>query len=294
MSTRAAALAVTGRPAGSAAWLASGLGPRVTFAPDGVASITDTAAAAANHGGKTEVAASGSSGTATAEKKITTESQAGQVEKPVRPDWLPESIWDADKGFRKDQFDSLVALKAETDSRAATLPTAADKYEVKLPADFKLPDGVELPQGEKVIDEKDPRVQAAREYAFKNKMSQADFESLLAFGANMDMAERSRLKDAVTAERDKLGGRAVDRIKAVTTWLDAKLGAETAASLHAMMFTSKQIEAFERLMQLNRGDVPGRPGASREGTGASTQIEGYEKMTFRQRMAAIDARKAGT
>ena len=96
----------------------------------------------------------------------------------------------------------------------------------------------------------------------------------------------------MTEEREKLGGRGVERIKAVTTWLDAKLGAESAASLHSMMFTAKQIEAFERLMQLNRGDVPGKPGASREGAGASTQIEGYDKMTFRQRMAAIEARKA--
>src|SRR5690606_11132097 len=94
------------------------------------------------------------------------------AEKPVRPDWLPETIWDADKGFKKDDFDSLVALKAETDSRRASVPAEAGKYEVNLPASFKMPEGFELKEGECMINEADPRVAALREWAHSQCMTQ--------------------------------------------------------------------------------------------------------------------------
>jgi hypothetical protein len=279
-------IAGTGLRGGSAAWLASSaIGPAIHFAPDGVSGLADTGDAG---GGADKTADAGAADktadAADGDKTAADMTKEKTAQKPVRPDWLPETMWDADKGFKKADFDSLVALKAETDSRAASLPATADKYEIKLPTSFKVPDGFELPQGESLINADDPRVAAAREYAHKNKLSQGEFEELLAFGANMDIAERGRMKEAVGKEREKLGGRAVERIKAVTTWLDAKLGGEQAASLHSMMFTAKQIEAFERLMQLNRGDVPGNPGAGRDAKPAEIADEDWNKMSATDRI----------
>jgi len=272
------------RPGSSLAFMATGLGPRVVFAPEGIADVGG-GGDGGDQGGGNKGGAGGDDGKAKsgaetgADKGGAGDDKGKGGEKPLRPDWLPESIWDADKGFKADDFNALVSLKAETDSRRASVPEKADKYAVKLPADFKLPEGFELKDGEKLIDETDPRVAKAREWAHANGKTQAEFEGLLALGAEMDIAERGRLKEAVTEERNKLGGRAVERIKAVTTWLDAKLGAEDAASLHSMMFTAKQISAFERLMQLNRGDVPGRPGAGREAKPAEVSDEEWAKMT---------------
>lgn len=269
---------VMARP-GSLAFLAVGLGPRMVFAPEGIADIGSGDGGGGQGDGKPE------GGKPEGGKPDGGKPDVGKpAEKPVRPDWLPETIWDIDKGFKKDDFDSLVALKAETDSRKASVPAEAGKYEVKLPASFKMPEGVELKEGESLVNEADPRVAALRDWAHSQGKTQPEFEELLAFGANMDIAERGRLKEAVTAEREKLGGRAVERIKAVTTWLDAKLGAEDAASLHSMMFTAKQITAFERLMQLNRGDVPGRPGASRDAKPAEISDEDWSKMSATDRI----------
>lgn len=273
---------------GSLAWLASSAFSRIAFAPEGIADIgggdggngggDGGEAGKNNDGGK-----GGGDGKAKEAAKPNGD-EGKKVEKPVRPDWLPETIWDADKGFKKDDFDGLVALKAETDSRKASVPASADKYEIKLPQSFKLPDGFELKDGETLVNPEDPRVKAAQEWAHSQGKTQVEFEQLLEFGANMDIAERGRLKEAVTAEREKLGNRGVERIKAVTTWLDAKLGAEAAESLHAMMFTARQIEAFERLMQLNRGDVPGRPGASREAKPAEISDDDWSKMSVTERI----------
>lgn len=276
----------TARQGGSAARIFAGRGPRIMLAPDGIEGL----------GGGGDGGKPGGEGGKPVDGGKTPEGNDGGdggAQKPVRPDWLPETMWDTDSGFRKADFDALVSLKAESDSRAASTPEAADKYEVKLPASFKLPEGFELPQGEKIIDDKDPRVAAAKDWALARKLTQPEFEELLAFGAQMDIAERQRLNAGVAAEREKLGGRAKERVGAVTTWLDAKLGADFGQSLHSMMFTARQVEAFERLMQIMKGDVPGRPGAGREGGKDPSKIEGYENMSFRQKMAAIDAAKAG-
>jgi hypothetical protein len=214
-------------------------------------------------------------------------------EKPARPDYIPESFWDADKGFKADDFNALIAFKAERDANAAQVPADPNGYKVALPQDFKLPEGVQLPEGQEfAIDENDPRVSAAREFAHSTNMSQADFEGLLAFGAQVDLQEQSRLTEALGEQRKLLGGKATERVNAVTAWLGAKIGGELAGAIAPMLFTAKQVEAFEAVMRLNRGAVSGNPGGGRDGGGGSTQIDGYENMTFRQRMAAIDALKA--
>nr|DAH75491.1 MAG TPA: hypothetical protein [Caudoviricetes sp.] len=276
------------RLAGSVAFLASGLGPQIAFAPAGLADVSGTDGGGAGDAGKDAGSGSGNGdekNKAVPDAGKKTDVNAGKAdagkgnEKPVRPEWLPESMWDADKGFKKDDLDSLIASKAERDAAKAQVPEKPDGYQAKLPATFKMPEGFELPEGETVLDETDPRVVALREVAHGKGWSQADFEEVLAFGVNQDIAERGRIKEAVSKEREKLGGRGVERIKSVTGWLDAKLGSDLASSLHSMMFTAKQVEAFEAVMRLNRGDVPGTPGASRDSRPAEISDEDWDKMS---------------
>lgn len=215
-----------------------------------------------------------------------------QQQKPVRPDWLPEKLWDADKGFKQEDVDGLMAFKAEADSREASRPQKVEDFKAKLPDDFKLPEGVELKEGESLIDENDPRIAAAKEFVFARKGTQADFENLVALGVSMDIAERARMAEEVGKEREKLGGRAVERINAVTNWLDAKVGADFGQALHGMMFTARQIEAFEKLMALNIGNVPGVPGASRDAKGGEISDEEYEKMSPTDRINYARQRQA--
>lgn len=117
--------------------------------------------------------------------------------------------------------------------------------------------------------------------------------AMIAIGVQADIAEKSSITEALTKQREELGAKATERVNAVTTWLGAKIGGELAGALAPMLYTAKQVQAFEKLMLLNRGAVPGNPGGGRDGMGGSTQIEGYDKMNFRQRMAAIDRAKTG-
>lgn len=277
--------------AGSIAFLASGLGPKICFSPDGLTDgiVADPAPVVV---ADPKIVADPKVVVDPAKVADPAKVDPAKVVKAERPEWLPESFWDTEKGFKKEDFDSLLASKAERDAAKAQVPEKPDGYAAKLPATFKLPDGFEQPQGEAVLNEDDPRIAALREVAHGKGWSQSDFEDVLAFGIHQDIAEQVRMKEAVGKEREKLGGRSKERISAVTTWLDAKLGTGPAATLHSMMFTAAQLEAFEALMRLNRGDVPGTPGASRGGGLGPSQIEGYDKMTFRQRMAAIDAMKS--
>ncbi|MBX5001883.1 hypothetical protein HJB72_28585 [Rhizobium lentis] len=252
-------------------------GPRIMLAPD-------EGAGSAGGEGAGQGAGAGAAGG---------EGGGGAAEKPVRPDYLPESLWDAETGFKADYFNELAATKAERDTLLANVPEKPDGYTVSLPQDFQLPEGFEVPDGESIIDEADPRVAAAREFAHSAQLTQEQFESLIAIGVQADIAEKTSIKEALTQQREELGARATERVNAVTTWLGAKIGGDLAAALAPMLYTAKQVQAFEKLMLLNRGAVPGNPGGGRDGLGGDTKIEGYDKMNFRQRMAAIDRAKTG-
>lgn len=247
-------------------------GPRIMLAPD-----EGAGGGAGGEGGGGDGGESGAGG----------ENNGGEGggEKPVRPEYIPESFWDADKGFKADDLNALVAFKAEHDANLAQVPEKADGYVVALPKDFQLPEGYELPEGqESPIDENDPRIGAAREYAHANHFSQAQFEGLVALGAQMDIAEATALKEAAGKQRAALGDKADQRINAVTTWLGAKLGGEFAQALAPMMFTAKQIQAFEAIMRLNRSGVPGNPGAGRDGGKPELSDAEYEKMSPTERI----------
>lgn len=290
--------------AGSIARLASGLfGDQIRFeAPGG--SAEGAAAPGASGAGASDKGAgngdAGAGGDKTGDAGAGDGAAGAGNQKPARPEGLSDDFWDKDRQEVKfkdltGKLSELTAFKAAADSRAAQVPEAADKYEVKLPEGFKLPDTVKLPEGQKVeVNKDDPRLAMAREFAHKHGFTQADFEEMVAMGFNADLAEMGQLQAAQEEQVKALGSRGAERADAVKTWLRAQLGDDLASSLTRVMFASKQIQAVEKLMSLFRHDSPGRPGGGREGGGDPGKIDGYENMSFRQRMAAIDARKART
>ena len=211
----------------------------------------------------------------------------------ARPDGLDEKFWDEGTksvkfGDIKSHIDELTAFKAEQDSRRALMPESADKYELKLPADFKVPEGFVPPDGQDIsINADDPRVAMARDYVHGLGGTQEDFEKIVAMGVQADIAEQMEFETRKSQEIEKLGSRGSERFSAATQWLDAK----GLSALGRVMIAADQIEAVERLMSMNRQDTRGNGSAKRDGQ-SSNGIEGYETMNFRQRMAAIDAMKA--
>lgn len=278
LNLNSAKAGVTVPQAGSIAFGATMYGPKPVFAPaDGGGTPAPAPAAPAPSGGEPATPANPA-------LQTPADPAPAEPELPVRPDYLPEELWDEKAGFKADAYNDLVAFKANRDAELAQVPESAEKYEVRLPATFKLPEDVKVPEGEMVLNTDDPRIQLLREVAHSQNWSQAQFEDVLAMGVNMDIGENKRLQEAAAGEREKLGARAGERVSAITTFLDAKLGKEHAGALRGMMFTAKQVEAFEALQRLVRGDVRGNPSGGRDATTQEISDEEYEKMSVTQRI----------
>jgi len=202
-----------------------------------------------------------------------------------RPDWLPESYWDAEKGLKADDWKAhLATLQTEAEqakARMAGVPEKADAYELKLPEGEKMPDGFQL-------NPDDPRVAMAREFAHANKLTQAEFQGLVALDTKIKQAETDWVRQQSAEAFKRLGPNGQARVEAVKASIEARVGKELAPHLVAMLVTDNQVVAFEQAFgsttQFNAG---GRAGESAQ-KGA---IPGFDKMGFRQRMAALDAAK---
>lgn len=267
---------LVGRSPGAFAF-SSPFGPRATLAPEG-GPVSGGPAPSAPAAPAAPAAPSGNDPAPPADPAAP--QAPAETAKAERPDYIPESFWDAEKGFKADDLNSLVAFKAEHDANLAQVPDKPEGYKVALPKDFKLPDGFKPPEGqESIIDDTDPRVADLRSFAHANQMSQTQFESMIALGAQMDIAEQGRLTEALAAQKELLGSKAVERVNAVTSWLGAKLGGNAAQALAPMMYTAKQVEAFEALMRLNRGTVQGNPGAGRDVGKTELSDEEYNRMS---------------
>lgn len=267
---------VTAPLAGSIAFGATMYGPKPVFAPEDGAGSGGGDGGQGGDGGANAEAGAGDGGD---------QATKGDGDQQLqRPDYLPEELWDEKAGFKADAYNDLVAFKANRDAELAQVPESAEKYEVRLPATFKLPEDVKVPEGEMVLNTDDPRIQLLREVAHSQNWSQAQFEDVLAMGVNMDIGENKRLQESAAAEREKLGSRGADRVNAVTTFLDAKIGKEHAGALRGMMFTAKQVEAFEAIQRLVRGDVRGNPNGGRDATTTELSDEEYQKLSPTERI----------
>lgn len=164
-------------------------------------------------------------------------------------------------------------------------PDSDEGYEMRLPETFEFPEKTQFGRDDAFFDSNDPRMALARKFAHTNKLTQDQFENLIAIGVKADLAEQAVLNEALQAEVEALGGKAKERVKAVADWLGAKLGGDAAAALVPMLMTATQVRAFERLMQLNRGAVPGNPGAGRDTGKADISDEEYDGMSMSEKFA---------
>lgn len=220
------------------------------------------------------------------------------AEKPARPDWVGEQFWDADKGEikgadLKTAFDELAAFKAGEESRRAAAPEKPDGYELKLPADIDLGEGVTFE-----LNPDDPMFGFGREVAHAMGLDQAGFEKLLVGPfAKMKVAQAQAQAKAEAevfkAQLEQLGPKGADRQKAVETWMSAKLGPEAGVLFDGILKFKAGVETMERVMRLaSGGGGPGFSQAGREvGKTVPTEDE-YAAMSPADRLVA--ARKAAS
>ena len=188
-----------------------------------------------------------------ADATTTTESseqtQTQQSEPASRPDGLPEAFWDTDAGsVRLDDFvksyNELSAVKRANDERAAAVPDAPDKYELGLPDDFQLPDGIQF--------EFQTDTELAGDFralAHELKLTPQESQKLVALYARELLRQDQAAAAHREAERQKLGERASARIEAVETMLKGHLSATQFEALGSLLTSADAIAGIEVLFQ---------------------------------------------
>lgn len=186
-----------------------------------------------------------------ASQQTTTQTADGSQAAYARPDWMPETAWDAATNAPKidelgKSFKELSDFKAATEAQKAALPDAAEKYEVKLPDEFQMPDGW-------TVNADDPAWKAGREFAHKNGLSQEQFSSMAALYIEQQIAAKTANDALVTqavAARDKaLGSNGAQRVDALNTWFKAEFGEQVGTQLGHALFTPEIVGAFEQIQK---------------------------------------------
>jgi hypothetical protein len=179
---------------------------------------------------------------------------AADVAPPARPDWVPESFWDAKAGLKADDFgkhygELATFHKTETEKRAA-LPAKPEDYKLEL----KLPDTVKVPEGLNLgVNEKDPRVPLVRALAHKYGMPQEAVNDLVAVDAQMQIEAIAAANARIEAEQKKLGEKFPERKAAVESFLKgAFTGSEEQknAKYDALALIIGDAAAFEAVEDL--------------------------------------------
>ena len=189
-------------------------------------------------------------------------------------------MWDADKGAKADDIKALFSDAEKARARAAGVPASPDAYKPELPKLEGMPDGV-------TVDTADPRFKAAAKVAHDAGLSQKEFSALLGVEAQRVMAQQKQIGEAIKARDEALGPNGTARVDAVNTFFKSIAPDDKVAfELGKTLFTPGVIETWERVQR-----ALGSQGVStlaRAPTGGETpgKIEGYDKMTMAQRLAA--------
>lgn len=205
--------------------------------------------------------------------------------KAERPEWVPESFFDPDKGevkgadLRK-HLDELATFKAAEDSRRATLPQSPEGYEATLPEGFRAPDGVDVK-----IDVNDPMFKSARELAHAKGWSQSDFSDALGIVAAMKAQEAATYETMKAKNLEGLGTKGPERIDAVTRYLNANFPEGTVKPVLATMATKAHVEMFEafisKLASQGRGSTFTQTG--RDVDTGKVDDATWDKMSYSQK-----------
>jgi hypothetical protein len=148
--------------------------------------------------------------------------------------------------YSESQVRDALAHQAEQQVRKQSLPKTKDDYQVKLPADFKPPEGVTFE-----FDKNDPGLARAREIAHARGIDQESFSDLLGVYAANKISEQQTLGVNRAAELSKLGSAANQRIDAIDTWLKSRVG-DKGNLLVAQMKNypvAAMVESFEAIIR---------------------------------------------
>lgn len=171
---------------------------------------------------------------------------------------------------------------AAEDVKALSRPQTPEAFELKLPAEFVPPVGIQF-----TIDETNQIYSQARAWALKHGLTQEAFSEGLALIAGDRVGTAQQNETARQAEIAKLGPAAVARVTAVETWLAGQIGGSEARQLMTRLALATDIQHFEKLVTkvTRQGAAPFSAGG-REPPPAAGKVsdDAYLKMTHGERM----------
>lgn len=206
-----------------------------------------------------------------------------------QPSAEPQTIRIGDVDYTADQVNEALRFKSEQDIRKGGLPSSPDAYEIKLPADFRLPDGIKFE-----FDRNSAELKNFQALAHARGLDQQTFSEALGIYAANRIGEQQTLASGRNAEMAKLGSAAHNRIAAVETWLKSQVGAKANLIVNQLKNfpVASMVEMFEQLARnaSHQGSTPySQSGRSQEDT--TGKIAGYESMSYMERRAAQDAQR---
>jgi hypothetical protein len=124
-----------------------------------------------------------------------------------------------DIALSESELRDLLAHKSAEDSRKLTAPAKVEDFKLELPADLKMPEGVDFR-----IDPNNPAIEPARAFALRNNLSQQQFSEMLGLYAATQASEAVAFNNAKAAEVAKLGDAGAARVDSVLGWLKSMSG----------------------------------------------------------------------
>jgi hypothetical protein len=167
---------------------------------------------------------------------------------------------------------SMLAEKAERDLARTQIPADAKGYELKLPEGAKLPGDMQIKFG--TDPESLAMIDAAKAWAHKKGLSQAEFSDLLAIQAHTVAAKELKIATYAKAEVDKLGANGPQRIDALTVWIRGLVGDTDAKPIISTMATAAHVRFYEQLFNKVTGT-----GSFRQ-TGRDVEPRGVDEATY--------------
>lgn len=185
--------------------------------------------------------------------------EAAAVVPPVKPEGLPDGLWDEVAGVKTvEAVTRLVELEAADKARTAGIPATAADYKLE-PAEPIL-DPV---SGKPVtFNADDPLAKAALSWAHENQVPQASLAKLLGVFAANEMAALTAHNSHVAAETAKLGANSEARFASISTALTAHAGEAGAKAIMGNLGSADAVIALEAVLKKLAGPSIGTPPAA--------------------------------
>lgn len=184
---------------------------------------------------------------------------AAAAQAAARPDGLPDEFWKNDTvdfpGLIG-EMKTLREFKGGVESLAAQVPDSVEGYEIALPDDVELPEGVEVK-----FDPEDPLWVAARNAAKANNLSKEGFKDMLGILAVREAQAVASAKSYHAEQMKALGEKADARIGAIKTFLSGALPEAQAKAIGETLDSADAVKGFETIMQRLTGTSVASAGA---------------------------------